>query len=182
MRNGVQRRIEHEMRDAFALVECGIPCNHGIGAKRRATAVAKALVRRAVKERPIRIEVRKRAGIVTKPRNRCRCVPELGSDDQGALYSTTEGRQRFPDFLQTTFGNKAVIVIVYVQTKAPVIWQGDWTHDDLMNCYRAFQSTWKQLWIDIVCFWQPTPLFRPVGELFYKVMFDQLGMTWKPGN
>lgn len=71
----------------------------------------------------------------------------------------------------------AVIVIVYVHTKAPVIWQGDWTHDDLMNCYRAFQSTWKQLWIDIVCFWQPTPLFRPVGELFYKVMFDQLGMS-----
>ena len=35
--------------------------------------------------------------------------PAAEADDQGALYSTTEGRQRFPDFLQTTFGNKAVI-------------------------------------------------------------------------
>lgn len=33
----------------------------------------------------------------------------INAEDQGALYSTTEGRQRFPDFLQTTFGDKAVI-------------------------------------------------------------------------
>lgn len=71
----------------------------------------------------------------------------------------------------------ALIVIGYVYVKAPVIWQADWTHDDLMNCYRAMQSSWKQLWLDIFCFWRPTPLFRPVGELFYKVMFDPFGMS-----
>jgi len=29
--------------------------------------------------------------------------------DQRSLYSTTEGRQRFPDLLQTSYGSKAVI-------------------------------------------------------------------------
>src|SRR5688500_13528950 len=35
--------------------------------------------------------------------------PRSHSDSQGPLYSTTEGRQRFPDFLQTSYGDKAVI-------------------------------------------------------------------------
>ena len=71
----------------------------------------------------------------------------------------------------------AVIVIGYVQTKAPIIWQADWTHDDLMNSYRAFQASWKQIGLDILCFWRPSALYRPLGELFYKVLFEQFGMS-----
>ena len=33
----------------------------------------------------------------------------LNSKDQGTLYSTTEGRQKFPDILQTSYGDKSVI-------------------------------------------------------------------------
>ena len=33
----------------------------------------------------------------------------MNSKDQGTLYSTTEGRQKFPDILQTSYGDKSVI-------------------------------------------------------------------------
>jgi hypothetical protein len=35
--------------------------------------------------------------------------PHLSADLKGRLMSTSEGRQRFPDLLQSTFGDKAVI-------------------------------------------------------------------------
>lgn len=76
----------------------------------------------------------------------------------------------------------AILVVLYVRFKAPIIWQADWTHDDLMNCYRAMAAPWRQLLTDTLSFWKPTPLFRPVGEIFYKVMWEQFGfsaLSWR---
>ena len=74
----------------------------------------------------------------------------------------------------------AIVVIFYVRYKAPVIWQADWTHDDLMNCYRAMETPWRKMLIDTLMFWKPSDLFRPIGEIFYKLMWEQFGFTALP--
>ncbi len=74
----------------------------------------------------------------------------------------------------------AILVVLYVRFKAPVIWQAGWTHDDLMNCYRAMEAPWHQMLTDTVLFWRPTALFRPIGEIFYKLMWEQFGFSALP--
>ena len=71
----------------------------------------------------------------------------------------------------------AVVVIQYVRMKVPVLWQADWSHDDLMNTHRILHTSWIQIGHDILFFWQPTPLFRPIGELFYKVLWESIGFS-----
>ena len=73
-----------------------------------------------------------------------------------------------------------IAVVIYFHYKASVSMRADWTHDDLMNCYRAFETPWRQIFIDIVCFWKPTVLYRPLGELFYKVGFELFGFQAWP--
>lgn len=74
----------------------------------------------------------------------------------------------------------AIAVVIYFHYKAPISMRADWTHDDLMNCHRAFETPWCQIFIDIVCFWKPTLLYRPLGELFYKVGFELFGFQAWP--
>jgi hypothetical protein len=74
----------------------------------------------------------------------------------------------------------STLVAAYFFWKAPISLQADWTHDDLMNCYRAFEYSYARIWHDIVFFWQPTPFFRPLGQLFYKLIFDQWHMAQLP--
>ncbi|MBM3763333.1 MAG: hypothetical protein FJW36_24220 [Acidobacteria bacterium] len=74
----------------------------------------------------------------------------------------------------------AILVVAYVKYKAPVIWLAEWSHDDLMNAYRAMTTSYAELFKLIAFFWQPTSLFRPLGELFYKVFWDQFGFSPMP--
>jgi hypothetical protein len=74
----------------------------------------------------------------------------------------------------------ALLVFAYVWFKAPIIWQADWSHDDLMNAYRAMTTSWSDLLQQTVFFWQPTPVFRPLGEIFYKVLWGLFGFDPLP--
>jgi hypothetical protein len=74
----------------------------------------------------------------------------------------------------------SVAVVIYFFTKCPIVVMGDWTHDDLMNCYRAFETPYPVIFSDLVTFWKPTNLFRPLGELWYKVIFERVGMAAEP--
>jgi hypothetical protein len=74
----------------------------------------------------------------------------------------------------------AALVVAYVWFKAPIIWQSDWSHDDLMNCYRAMTTSWGDLIQQTIFFWRPTPLFRPLGEIFYKLLWEQFGFNPLP--
>jgi hypothetical protein len=78
------------------------------------------------------------------------------------------------------FAAWTVAVVVYFFTKCPVALQADWTHDDLMNCFRAFETPYSVILSDLVTFWRPTGLYRPLGELWYKLIFDQVGMAAAP--
>jgi hypothetical protein len=77
-------------------------------------------------------------------------------------------------------GAWSALVAVYFFWKAPITLEADWTHDDLMNCYRAMEYTYARIWHDIAFFWQPTPFFRPLGQLWYKLIFDQWHMAQLP--
>lgn len=74
----------------------------------------------------------------------------------------------------------AIAVIVYVNLKAPIIWKADWTHDDLMNCYRAMETPWRDMLGQVAMFWRPSSLFRPLGEMFYKAFWEQFGFSPLP--
>lgn len=74
----------------------------------------------------------------------------------------------------------SLLVALYFYWKAPITLQADWTHDDLMNCYRAFEHSYGRIWHDIVYFWHPTPFYRPLGQLWYKLIFDQWHMALLP--
>ncbi len=74
----------------------------------------------------------------------------------------------------------AIAIAFYFQYKAPISMRADWTHDDLMNGYRAFETPWAKIFSEIVFFWQPSVLFRPIGELLYKIGFDAFGFQAWP--
>jgi hypothetical protein len=74
----------------------------------------------------------------------------------------------------------ALLVVLYLRYKAPIIWRADWSHDDLMNCYRAMQTPWRTMLIDTLMFWKPSELFRPLGEIFYKLFWEQFGFSPLP--
>lgn len=73
-----------------------------------------------------------------------------------------------------------VLIATYMHLKVPVLLEVDWSHDDLMNCYRVLTKPWGDIVWDIACFWKPTDLFRPLGELFYKVMWTWFGFDPLP--
>ncbi len=74
----------------------------------------------------------------------------------------------------------AVLILAYFRFKTPYLWQADWSHDDLMNCYRAMTTSWREHFEAMVMFWKPTPLFRPLGEIYYKLMWDWFGFSAMP--
>ncbi len=74
----------------------------------------------------------------------------------------------------------AALVAFYFYKKAPVTLEADWSHDDLMNCYRALESSYGETLRDIAVFWKPTPFFRPLGQLFYKLSFDRFQFAQLP--
>lgn len=45
------------------------------------------------------------------------------------------------------------------------------SHDDLMNAYRSWFRPWPELLLDHLLFFRYTPVYRPMGGLFYKVLF-----------
>ncbi len=58
--------------------------------------------------------------------------------------------------------------------------RADFTNDDLMNMYGGWrQPLWRHL-RDIVLFFDVSPTYRPVGSLFYSLMFDCFGFTAFP--
>lgn len=72
----------------------------------------------------------------------------------------------------------AAAALLYFLYKVPQFWEVGWTNDDLMNAYRGMETPYASIAKDLLCFWRPTPLYRPLGELFYKVIFDFSG--WNP--
>lgn len=73
-----------------------------------------------------------------------------------------------------------ILIVVYFLKKCPATLQADWSHDDLMNCYRALEASYRSIFTDIFAFWQPTPFYRPLGQMFYKLLFDQYGLSQLP--
>ncbi len=58
--------------------------------------------------------------------------------------------------------------------------RADFTHDDLMNMNWALQGSYADHWKDIVLFWRPTPSYRPLGAVVYKVSLDLAGLNLFP--
>jgi hypothetical protein len=72
----------------------------------------------------------------------------------------------------------AALIAVYFNYKVKGFWLVTWTHDDLMNAYRAVATPYGQMLREVAIFWKPSPIYRPLGELFYRVIFD--GSGWNP--
>ena len=47
----------------------------------------------------------------------------------------------------------------------------EFTHDDLMNCYRAWSRSWPDLILDNLLFFRFSPTYRPLPALMYKASF-----------
>ena len=56
----------------------------------------------------------------------------------------------------------------------------EFTHDDLMNCYRAWFHTLPDLLTDNLLFFRFSPTFRPFGALVYKASFALFGFDLFP--
>lgn len=72
----------------------------------------------------------------------------------------------------------AAATLAYFLYKVPQFWEVGWSNDDLMNGYRAMETPYARFATDLLCFWRPTALYRPLGELFYKLSLDANG--WDP--
>ncbi|GAB4408865.1 MAG: hypothetical protein OHK0021_19180 [Bryobacter sp.] len=70
--------------------------------------------------------------------------------------------------------------IIYFLRYCPASLQADWSHDDLMNCYRAIEASYESLYQDVATFWRPTPFYRPLGQIFYKHLFDHFHFAQFP--
>jgi len=54
------------------------------------------------------------------------------------------------------------------------------TFDDLMNLGRSLQYSKASIVRDVVLFFRPSPLFRPWGELWYRLIYESFGFTPLP--
>ncbi len=54
------------------------------------------------------------------------------------------------------------------------------TPDDLMNCYFAWLRPFESLLADNLVFFRPTPVYRPLGALLYKLSFSAFGFELFP--
>jgi hypothetical protein len=73
------------------------------------------------------------------------------------------------------FGAAAASILVYFFVFAGPGLRAGFTHDDLMNMYGAWRRPAGQHLLDIILFFKPSPTFRPLGALFYKLMFERFG-------
>ncbi len=58
--------------------------------------------------------------------------------------------------------------------------RAEFSDDDLMNCYFAWQRPTGALLADIVLFFNPSPVYRPLGALIYKASFAAFGFNLLP--
>jgi hypothetical protein len=58
--------------------------------------------------------------------------------------------------------------------------QADFSHDDLMNLYKSWYPPVGQHLVDIVAFFKFSDSYRPLGSLFYRLLFDAYGMQALP--
>jgi hypothetical protein len=58
--------------------------------------------------------------------------------------------------------------------------RADFSHDDLMNMNWSLARSYPDNLKDLVLFWRPTPTYRPVGALVYKVSLDLAGLNLFP--
>jgi hypothetical protein len=72
----------------------------------------------------------------------------------------------------------AALTALYFSFKVKGFWAVTWTHDDLMNAYRAMATPYLKMLEEVAVFWKPSPIYRPLGELFYRVIYDASG--WNP--
>lgn len=72
------------------------------------------------------------------------------------------------------------LLALWLAFRAPTLLQSGWSHDDLMNCYRILDAPWLSILRDMLCFWKPTPLYRPLGEAFYKLLWPMYGFEPLP--
>ncbi|MEX2304025.1 MAG: glycosyltransferase family 39 protein [Bryobacterales bacterium] len=56
----------------------------------------------------------------------------------------------------------------------------EFTHDDLMNCYRAWIAPFPELLTDNLLFFRFTPTYRPFGAVLYKLSFGLFGFELFP--
>lgn len=54
------------------------------------------------------------------------------------------------------------------------------TNDDLMNLHRSVQTPVSRTVTDLVLVFQPSPTFRPLGTLFYRVQWEMFGFSSGP--
>jgi len=54
------------------------------------------------------------------------------------------------------------------------------TFDDLMNLGRSLQYSKASIVRDVVLFFRPSPLFRPWGELWYRLVYESFGFNPLP--
>jgi hypothetical protein len=72
-----------------------------------------------------------------------------------------------------------VITTYFLYFNAPSL-RARFTPDDLMNCHMAWSRPTAALLGDHVVFWRPTPVYRPLGALAYKLSFLGSGFDLRP--
>ena len=58
--------------------------------------------------------------------------------------------------------------------------RADLSHDDLMNLYKSWYPPASAHIADIIAFFKPSESFRPLGSLFYRILFEVYGMQALP--
>ena len=74
----------------------------------------------------------------------------------------------------------ALFIALYFFHFAGLGLRADFTHDDLMNMNWSLARSYPDNLKDLVLIWRPTPTYRPVGALVYKVSLDLAGLNLFP--
>ncbi|MEO7651462.1 MAG: glycosyltransferase family 39 protein [Bryobacteraceae bacterium] len=69
----------------------------------------------------------------------------------------------------------AVSILIYFFYFAGEGLNAGFSQDDLMNMYQSWRHPISRHLLDIVLFFQVSPTFRPLGSLFYRVLFEVFG-------
>ncbi|MCS6953553.1 MAG: hypothetical protein NZM33_11950, partial [Bryobacteraceae bacterium] len=71
------------------------------------------------------------------------------------------------------------VAAYFLYLTAPSL-RAQFSPDDLMNCHMVWVRPTAALLADHLCFWRPTPIYRPLGALAYKLSYWCCGFELRP--
>lgn len=76
-------------------------------------------------------------------------------------------------------GAGGIVAAYFLYFTAPSL-RAQFSPDDLMNCHMAWTRPTSALLADNLRFWRPTPVYRPLGALAYKLSYWCCGFELRP--